>query len=219
MATSGTRTRHELSFSARRLDADAAPGARAGRACRTVNGAGLRQPDRACGAGQIGGHRRDAYVPPGYGSDIPGLHTYGFSEPVSQFGGYVFTDGALYVDQQDFMGFHEAGTPANAYFEHTQFVAANSLANLSVPPGSSIHVYLGQIVADAMLPVGSYTTDIGIYQQCGSGLCMVLSDMPPSFVDAGPLTIEVAVPEPAAALLLASGLAGFGFATRGNRKR
>jgi hypothetical protein len=161
------------------------------------------------------------YVPSGYYnfsdfgyiiSEQPGLHTGEFGELLFTVGDSVFPTGGIYVGQQGIPSWDPAFL---LHEERVHFIPgrADLLSNLHVASGRSIHLVLGQIFVGAAAPAGITTTNIGIYQQC-LGWCWVDPDAPPSFADAGPLTIEVVVPEPAVALLMVSGLAGLASARR-----
>lgn len=105
------------------------------------------------------------------------------------------------VYQQSFLGFF--GTPAGYFSSDTSFMAAvpNPLANLTLLPGGSVHLVPGTITTLAGLPIGTYTTDIGIVESCISGSCFFLVFAPPNYADAGTLTLNV-MPEPLTLALL-----------------
>jgi hypothetical protein len=132
----------------------------------------------------------------------------------------------LSIGQQETFAFliSPAGPPPDYYFsQDTSWTppAPDPLADLSVPAGGSVHLDLGSIVLGTALPLGDYTTDIGVYysSECpdlppGEGgviICLIEDPYlsPPNFADAGLLTIAVTeVPEPATVLLLGLGLLG-----------
>ena len=129
--------------------------------------------------------------------------------------------GGLSIDQQQPLAFliSPAGLPPDYYFfQNTSWTAPSQdpLTDLNVPAGGSVHLDLGSIVLGTALPLGDYTTDIGIYSssdcpdlppgESGVVICDIIYPYvsPPDFADAGLLTIVVTeVPEPAAVLLLA----------------
>lgn len=129
--------------------------------------------------------------------------------------GWTFVDYQLVVGQALDIDAYFFGTPANAFFNNSTWVAPidNPVANLDLQPGNSIHLDLGSIILGPGLPPGTYTTDIGVYSACVASFCLYNPFEFPNFADAGPLTINVVgVPEPATMLLLSVGLLGLGAA-------
>lgn len=149
-----------------------------------------------------------------------GLTTDGSGIQTVSNGGITMIFGRLdFVQQLDINSLFY-GTPAFLFSQNTEFVPGShsQLENLNLDPGSSLHLDLGHIVADSALPAGSYTTDIGIDQECSGYICDISPFDPPSFADAGALSVDVAaIPEPPGIALLFAGLLGL-FA-RGSRGR
>jgi hypothetical protein len=144
-----------------------------------------------------------------------GLTTDGSGDQIASFGGITFVFGRLdFIEQWDLNSFIY-GTPAFFFSQHTEFVPGShsQLENLNLDAFSTLHLDLGHIVADSALPAGIYTTDIGINQECGGifgGVCDLSPFDPPSFADAGTLSVDVAaIPEPPGIALLFLGLLGF----------
>jgi hypothetical protein len=114
-----------------------------------------------------------------------------------------------------------SGSAASLLHEFTTFVVTspNPLANLDMPSASSVHLKLGTLFADPLLPVGLYTTNIGIYSpECflplpfpgGTGECNVTPNELPNFANAGDLTLRVsAIPEPSSVVFFGTALIGF----------
>jgi hypothetical protein len=116
---------------------------------------------------------------------------------------------SLAVYQPETLDSLSLGTPDYFFAQDTSFTTAspNPVANLDVLPGDAVHLVLGTIATLTTLPSGIYTTDIGINAECISPICLGSPFLPPSYADAGVLTIDV-VPEPTAAVLLLSALGG-----------
>jgi hypothetical protein len=138
-----------------------------------------------------------------------GLTTDSSGIQIASAGGTIIYFGRLDFVQPLDLTFY--GTPASFFSQHTEFVPGNhsQLENLNLDPRSSLHLDLGYIVADAGLPAGSYTTDIGINQECSADDCDLSPFAPPSFADAGTLSVNVAaIPEPRGIALLFLGVLG-----------
>ena len=138
-----------------------------------------------------------------------GLTTDGSGVQTVTVGGVTMAFGGLDFAQQLDVNSLFIGAPAYNFAQHTQFVPGSQgqLENLNLNPGSSFHLDLGRIVADPTLPAGSYTTDIGVNQECPLGICDLSPFDPPSFADAGTLTVDVAnIPEPAGIAVPALGV-------------
>lgn len=139
------------------------------------------------------------------------LTTDSSGDQIASTGGIIIDFGRLDFVQQLDVDSLFYGTPAFFFSQHTEFVPGNhgQLENLNLDPGSSLHLDLGHIVADAGLPAGIYTTDIGVNQECSVTICDISPFDPPSFADGGTLTIDVApIPEPRGIALLFLGLLG-----------
>jgi hypothetical protein len=99
-------------------------------------------------------------------------------------------------------------------YSSVSFLPSSSLANLDVAPGSTIDLVLGLLETDDTLPLGTYTTDIGISQGCVD-TCFANPFAPPNYFDPGNLTIDVvAVPEPATLSIFGAGLVALGVMRR-----
>ena len=157
-----------------------------------------------------------------------GLTTDGSGDQAVNVNGITFVFGRLdFIEQLDPNSLFY-GTPASFFSRYTEFVPGShsQLENLNLDPFSSLHLDLGHIVDDSALPAGSYTTDIGINQECGGifgGVCDISPFGPPSFADAGTLSVYVtAIPEPPGIALLLLGLLGVlalrGCSHGGNKK-
>ena len=127
----------------------------------------------------------------------------------------LFLSYGLYVNQATpapaFCFFGPSGSvcPPSVVFTNNSVwtaPAVNPVANLTVEPGMSVDLELGTITLGPDLPAGTYTTDIGVYNQC-TAFCFFFPFALPTYADAGPLTIVISAPEPASGVLLLSGMA------------
>ena len=137
-------------------------------------------------------------------TDASGVHAVDFGGGVSYVAYALALQQPLDVDSYFF------GSPAFLFALHTIWLppATNPVADLNLGPGQSTHLDLGEIVLDGTIPSGSYTTEVGIYNRCGGvGFCSLNPFGLPDFADAGPLTINVAIPAPASGLMLLAGVA------------
>jgi hypothetical protein len=85
-----------------------------------------------------------------------------------------------------------------------------------------VHLILGDLQTFDSLPVGTYTADIGIYEQCVATWCFSLPFDLPDFADAGFFTINVlaaTATEPTTLALLGFGIAAIGTRARRTRAR